>query len=48
MLLPIKIGDWLVGEQRAHLQFLLDEKYATVVDQGTQGQQTAKFNLGVL
>ena len=47
MLLPIKIGDWLVGKQRAHLQFLLDEKYA-VVDQGTQGRQTAKFNLGVL
>ena len=47
MLLPIKIEDWLVGEQRAHLQFLLDGKYA-VVDEGTQGRQTEKFNLGVL
>ena len=47
MLLPVKIGDWLVGEQRAHLQSLLDGKYA-VVDYGTQGRQTAKFNLGVL
>ena len=47
MLLSIEIGDWLVGEQRAHLQFLLDGKYA-VVDQGTQGRQLAKFNLGVL
>ena len=47
MLLPIKFGEWLVGEQRAHLQFLLHGKYA-VVDQGTQGRQTAKFNLGVL
>ena len=42
MLLPIKIGDWLVGEQRAHLQFLLDGKYA-VVDLGAQGQQTANL-----
>ena len=47
MLLPIKIGDWLVGEQRAHLQFLLDGKYASGRLR-TQGRQTAKFNLGVL
>ena len=36
-----------MGEQRAHLQFLLDGKYAAV-DLGMQGRQTAKFNLGVL
>ena len=47
MLLQVKIGDWLMGEQRAHLQHLLNGKYA-VADQGTQGRQTAKFNLGVL
>ena len=47
MLLPVKIGDWLMGEQRAHLQYLLNGKNA-VVGQGTQGRQTAKFNLGVL
>ena len=38
MLLPIKIGDWLVGEQRAHLQSLLDGKYA-VVDRGRRGHR---------
>ena len=47
MLLSVKIENWLVGEQRVHLQSLLDGKYA-VVDKGTQGRQTAKFNLGVL
>ena len=41
MLLPIKIGDWLVGEQRAHLQFLLDGKYA-VVDLRDAGATVSK------
>ena len=38
MLLPIKIGDWLMGEQRAHLQFLLDGKYAVVGRRGDRQQ----------
>ena len=32
MYLPVKTGDRLVGEQRAHLLFLLDGKYAIVAD----------------
>ena len=38
MLLPVKIGDRLTGEQRTPLQFLLNGKYAAVADKPITAQ----------
>ena len=48
VLLPVKIWDLQVGKQRAHLLFLLYEKYAAVANEERQRRRTAKFNFGVL